>query len=463
MPAHPVSGKYEVKALNPYLGDDALLKYMLFVESAYVHTLADLGICPRAAADEISAHANLSDVPYEEWNARENDRNHPKYTGHDIRAMVNILGEHVSDDARRYIHLGLTSEDAKGNAAVLMLKDATDKVVVPDMLDLGYTLAGLSRKYASAPQIGRTHGQHAEPTTFGKEMAVYLDRHGSNALRVKQSADALRGKIGGAVGTRATFRLMGADPYLVEKLTLERLGLEPSLVTTQILHPEQFTDYYARLITSLGTASALANDMRQLQRTEIAEVAEEFASGQVGSSTMAHKRNPVSFENVCSQFRAVMPHIISVYLNMESEHQRDMRNSAAERYYMPEIINGVAYSIRRLNGLMKKIKVDEAQMLRNLQMTDGRFLSEPAYIALEMAGVPEGHEHMRRLTAVAGKRFAEILADDEAVRNAVGNLPEGQQEIFKHPELYRGTADSDAERVAEYWLGRFDEMKESLR
>lgn len=460
---HPTSGKYEVKALNPYLGDEALLKYMLGVEAAYVQALADLHVCPRDAADNISSHANLEDVTYGEWDLRENNRDNPKYTGHDIRAMVNILGECVPADAKRYIHLALTSEDVKGNATALMIKDATGKVVVPDMVGLGYTLARLSGRYAATPQIGRTHGQHGEPTTFGKEMAVYLDRHGRNILRVKESADALRGKIGGAVGTRASFKLMGIDPYEVERLTLERLGLEPAMATTQILPPEQFTDYYARLITALGTIADLANDMRQLQRTEIAEVAEEFAKGQVGSSTMAHKRNPISFENVCAQFRAVMPHIISVYLNLESEHQRDMRNSGAERYFMPEIINGVDYSMRRLDGLLRRIKVDEAQMMRNLQMTGGKFLSEPAYIALDMAGIPDGHEYMRRLTAVAGKNFSEILAEDELIRDAIARLPEDQQTIFQHPELYRGTADSDAERVAEYWLRRFDEMNEQMR
>ena len=157
-----------------------------------------------------------------------------------------------------------------------------------------------------------------------------------------------------------------------------------------------------------------------------------------------------------------MPHIISVYLSIESEHQRDMRNSAAERYYMPEMINGVDYSIRRLNRLMKGIKVDEEQMMRNLQLTNGGFLSEPAYIALALAGVPDGHEHMRKLMAVERNSFSEILDEDKLVRGAIARLPEDQQEIFQHPELYRGTADVDAERVAKYWTNKLGELEKEL-
>lgn len=233
-------------------------------------------------------------------------------------------------------------------------------------------------------------------------------------------------------------------------------------ITTQILPPEQFVQYYSSLIMSLGTISDLANDMRQLQRTEIAEVAEEFVKGQVGSSTMAHKRNPISFENVCGQFRALMPHIISVYLNMESEHNRDMRNSAPERYYMPEIINGVGYAMRRMTGLMKNIKVDEKQMMKNLRMTKGKFLSEPAYIALALNGMSadDAHKHMKDATAVAGKSFSEILSSDAAVKKAIEHLQADQQKIFKKPELYRGTADEDAQATVEYWLNRFSEIKE---
>ncbi len=454
---HPINDRYNVPELDRYLGDEALLSYMLRVEAAYAQALADVGVISRPVADEVESAAKSGKITYEAWLDRERN-----VTRHDIRAMVQLIQEQVSENTKPYVHLALTSEDAKGTARSLMLRDATYNVILPDSIALETTLVDLSRRYMSTAQIGRTHGQHAEPTTFGRELAVYVDRFGEGIERIYHSAKNLRGKTRGAVGTQASFMLFYRDPEKLEELVMERLGIEPARITTQILHPESEADLLLRILLTFGTLNDLANDMRHLQRQEIGEVYEAFGPGQVGSSTMPHKRNPVSFENVCGQYREMLGESVSVLANIESEHQRDMRNSAPQRYHVPEIIGAFVYSVRNMNRLISSIEVNEDAMQRNLDLTRGAFYAEPAYIALALAGDPDAHEHMKKLTARKGAPFSDITASDETLRSAIERIPLPARRVFEKPEFYTGKSEEQVIRVTKYWTDRLQELMRTL-
>ncbi len=439
---HPIDYRYNVPELEEYLSNEALLRYMLKVEAAYVQALADVGVCSEKIAKEISSATNK--IKYDDWLERE------KVTGHDVRAMVQLLQEAVSDEAKPYVHLGLTSNDVVDNAMFLMLKDATKNVVIPEMKEFIKILIDLSRNYKSTVQIGRTHGQHAIPTTFGKEIAVYVDRLGNRSLRIKEESEKLRGKISGAVGTKASFSLIYDNPDEIELMTLQKLGLIPVNATTQIVPKEYEADYFAEIVKAHGVLTDLANDMRQLQRTEIGEVEQFFGEAQVGSSTMPHKRNPEAFENICSQYKATAPRFQTILQNIVSEHQRDLTDSAARRYYYVEILVPFVYSVKRMTKMMKQLRVNEEAMKRNLLLSKNAILAEPFYVSLALAGRSDAHEHLRRLTALKGQSAEEIIKDPD-VRKAIQKLTKEKQKIFEDPSLYIGHAERIADKVADYW------------
>jgi adenylosuccinate lyase len=460
---HPIENRYEVNELRKFLSEDAYIQYQLDVERAHVKTLYDLGVLPKGTGERIVAemmqYANITHVTADEVKRKEAELKH------DIRALVEVLKSKLSDDAKPYVHLGLTSYDVVDNARALMVRDATKCVILPDMIKFGLEMIGLADHERSTRQIGRTHGQHAEPTTFGKEIAVYVDRWGKDVERVYQATKAIRGKIGGAVGTRAAIDLLGIDPYAHETLLLKELDLEPEMVSTQISQPETFANYFMQMMLSFATLNDFANDMRQLQRTEIGEVSEGFGDKQVGSSTMPHKRNPISWENICSQYRMAEPKIIAALANVQSEHQRDLLNSATERYLLPEILVPFTYSVKRATGLVKKLQVDKDAMQQNMYLTQGEPLAEPAYILLARTGHPDAHEYVRKLSMKAkseGKPFYKILKNDPEIGAALKRLDPATatkfDNIFTHLEDYAGKATEDVNRVISYWSERLPDF-----
>ena len=207
-------------------------------------------------------------------------------------------------------------------------------------------------------QVGRTHGQHAVPITFGFALAQYVSRFGNSILKIRKSGNNLRGKIAGAVGSYNASSLFFRNPEEFEKQVLQELNLKPSPISTQIPEAEFMVDYVNAVVESFGVLANLSDDMRNLQRSEIAEVGEIFTSKQVGSSTMPQKRNPINFENVKSLWKEFMPRIITLYSDQISEHQRDLTNSASSRF-IPEILAAFYISVKRLNRTMKSLNVDE--------------------------------------------------------------------------------------------------------
>ncbi len=434
---HPTDQRYLVKELIPFFSEEGYLEYKLRVEKAYVSALNKIGVCP----DEITEEIITQTVTADEVKQKE------AILKHDIRALVEVLRDKISNPAKPYVHLGLTSYDVVNTAQALLIKNATKKVVLPNLVKLELELIRFAREEKNTLQIGRTHGQHAEPTTFGKEIAVFVDRIGHAIIRIKNASDGLKGKLSGAVGSKASFSLIH-DPGELESIFMKELGLNAASITTQRLPPEELTNYMCQITITFGAIADLANDLRHLQRSEIGEVAEYFEKKQVGSSTMPQKRNPINLENIISQYRAVMPHIITALLNIESEHQRDLRDSASTRYILPEVLNAFVHSINRLIQVIKTLKVDRGRMKENLKLNREFYLAEPAYIQLALQGDPQAYDKVRELTLKAQKEN----------RPLSDLLPTDLLEIIGD---YTGTCKEQVDEITTYWEDKIGELADT--
>ncbi len=239
------------------------------------------------------------------------------------------------------MHLGATSADILDTAAALRYRDAIEKVILPLLLDLEDELIRRAREEAETPQIGRTHGQHAVPLTFGFALAEYVSRLGKSISRIREKPAGLRGKLAGAVGAYNATSLLVKDPRELEREFLAGLGLAPSEHSTQLVEPEYLLRLLLEVNIAFGVIANLADDLRNLQRSEIGEVREEFAATQVGSSTMPQKRNPWNSEHVKSLWKAFSPRVVTFFMDQISEHQRDLTNSASSRF-----VGGVPCGLR---------------------------------------------------------------------------------------------------------------------
>ena len=447
----PTDYRYSVKALAPYLSEEAFVNYKARIEGALAKILAKRGVCSQKIADEIiQATSRVSAEKVYEEESR---------IKHDIRALVNLVRRRVKDEAKPFVHVTATSYDIIDTANVLRYRDATDKVILPDMVALEKTWIDLARKEKDTVQIGRTHGQHAEPITFGFAMAQYVNRWGNRILRVREASENLVGKFSGAVGAYNASALFFDDPEGFERELLGELGLKPAEISTQIVPPEPITDFIHSIVSSFGVLANFARDMRNLQRSEIGEVGEPFDETQVGSSTMPQKRNPINFENVESMWKKFMPHIVTMYMDQISEHQRDLTNSCSQRY-TPECLVAFDSSVRRMNRVSKRLQVDRNNMQRNFESNRDKIVAEPLYNLLAFYGHPDAHEHIRKLTMQSyrtGKPLPELALADKTLRPYLKRFTQSQMEIISDPSKYDGIAAEKTERITTLWEERLKE------
>lgn len=442
----PLDGRYYDAETTQYLSEATRIAYQAHVEVALAFGLAKHNICSKTEAMAIEQAAlKLSPAAvYEE----------EKTTKHDIKALVNCLKKLAGKDAAAYVHFGATSYDIVATASSLQLKNAVTGLIVPRLDALLATLVELTEKYASTLQVGRTHGQHAVPITFGFAIAEYVERIGVSRNAIQALADELPGKFSGAVGAYNALDMFIDDPVGFENDVLEPLGLRPAPYSTQVIPPE----YVVRLIDEIqivgGIMANLAHDMRHLQRSEIAEVAERFEKGQTGSSTMAHKRNPWNFENVVSMNKQLTAQLINANLNLASEHQRDLTDSAAARFYSIALAV-CAEMAARLNRIMSRLEVDEPAMQRNLKLLGGAIAAEPLYLLFAKYGLASAHETSKALAHKAletGKPLHEVVASDEAVSHLWEKFTEQEKLIIQNPEQhYHGIAEQKALLIAKKW------------
>jgi len=434
--------------LRPYVSETAFLDYQRRVETALILAFRDLAWCSPKHAEEILNAFNsvtAAEVYDEE-----------KRIGHIIRALVNCVTRRVSAEAGNYVHLFLTSNDTTDTATSLRLQELLREAVIPDLLDLQQTLLRLAEEHAGTPQIGRTHGQHAVPITFGFAIALYVDRLGGRIQMLESARQNLRGKIAGAVGAYNALSLkLPRAAVLFEKLVLSYLGLQPAAgsIASQIVQPEYVTDAGYAVQSCFSVLANLADDIRQLHRSEIAEVQEAYGADTVGSSTMPHKVNPKTFENVKSLWKAYMPRMATLFLDQISEHQRDLTNSASQRF-LPELFTAIDYCAVRLNQAMSALRVDEQAMRRNLVASREDIIAEPLYVFLALQGCPNAYDRVRKLARLAREQHTSIMELarwDHEVRVHLSKMQPEQLQILSDATKYTGQSSQRAMAVCEHW------------
>jgi adenylosuccinate lyase len=464
--ASPLDARYYLadtdffNRLHPYVSEAAQVKYLAKVEAALAETLADHGVCPRAAATEI-VEASRSVTPEEVY---EEERR----IQHNIRALVNCIRRKISPAARPYVHLFATSADIMDSARALSLKDVSRAVIVPALGELLRKLIRLARAHADTPQMGRTHGQHAVPITFGFAVALYVSRFGQRLEQIDRAARNLRGKFAGAVGAYNALSLLRPDrPAALEADLMQKLGLAAPDISSQVVQPEYVADYVYALASCWGVMANLADDFRHLQRSEIRELRDRKAadpnSAVVGSSTMPHKVNPKDFENVKSLWKAYMPRMVTVLMDQISEHQRDLTNSASSRF-VTEFVTAFAYGVHRLGGSLDGVEADAARMREVLEGGKDPVTAEPLYVLLSLAGHPDAHEQARvlaRQAKAANVSLAQLIRSDKSVQSYFQRLSPEQRAVLDDPARYLGAAAQTTRAVCDEWEKRLAALEPS--
>ena len=454
--ASPLDARYYLadreffQRLHPYTSEGAQVKYLARVEAALADVLADAGVCPRAAAAEIdrAAAAVTPEEVYEE-EAR---------IQHNIRALVNCIRNRVSPGAKPYVHLFATSADVMDTARALSLVEVTRDVVLPSLIGLTRQLIQLARDHAATPQMGRTHGQHAVPITFGFAMALYVSRFGQRIEEIARTARNLRGKFAGAVGAYNALSLLRPQhPEELEAALMHKLGLRPPEISSQVVQPEYTADYVYALASCWGVMANLADDGRHLQRSEIREIRDrkekDVTSQTVGSSTMPHKVNPKDFENVKSLWKAYMPRLVTVLMDQLSEHQRDLTNSASMRF-VTEFVTAFAYGVHRLSGTLRGIEPDVARMRAVLEEGKDPVAAEPLYVLLSLAGHPDAHEAARvlaRQARAANITLTQAIREDATLAPYLQKLSLEQRAILEDPARYLGASVTRTRAICDEW------------
>jgi adenylosuccinate lyase len=445
----PLDSRYYDVRATKYLSERSRVAYQAYVEAALAQTLADFKICNRAVAHEIEESARAVKI--------ENVYKEEQVTKHDIKALVNTIKKPLSKQAKPYVHFGATSYDIIATANALQMHDAVQYLVLPRLKELISTLIELSERYAATTQIGRTHGQHAVPITFGFALSEYVSRLGDTILALKDLSDNLRGKFSGAVGAYNALSIFVDNPLDFEKALLQKLNLKPAEYSSQIVPPESLIRIIDELTIAAGIMANIGHDMRHLQRSEIGEIRERFEKGQTGSSTMAHKRNPWNFENVVSMSKQVIAQCVNANLNITSEHQRDLTDSASSRYYVIAFAS-VASMATRLNKVLGKIEVDEEAMQRNLKLTGGAIAAEPLYLLFEKYGHIAAHEKSKELAHYALSKnipLKNVITDDKEARSYWQKFNPIEQKIITEPgKYYIGLSAKKTKKIASLWRAR---------
>jgi len=421
--------------------EETRVQKLLDVEAALALAHAEVGNVPWKDAEKIEDMASTKYVKVERVKAIE------KEIKHDIASLVRALSE-VCGSSGAYVHLGATSYDIVDTANALQLKDA-EAIIEKKLSDLKDILKKQAARHKAAVMIGRTHGQHALPITLGFKFAVWgyeVNRHIDRLDECKKRV--LVGKISGAVGTQAG---LGEHAEMIQELVMKRLGLPSAEISTQIVQRDRYAELvyiYAMVASSLEN---FATEIRELQRPEIAEVLEAFeANKQVGSSTMPHKQNPETCERVCGLARIVRSLSTPALEDMVTWHERDLTQSSAERFILPESNILLDYMLSLMCNIVANLRVDEQRMLQNLNLTQGRAMSEAVMMALTKKGVnrQEAHELLRKLTiqsALEKGEFKQILLQDKLVSSKLSGK---EMDAALDPKNYLGTAIKQAEKFA---------------
>ena len=386
--------------------DQGRLERWLEVEVAATDTLAERGVVPPEAAARIRERARVDAQRVLEIEAR---------VRHDVIAFTLAVGESIGDpEAARWLHYGLTSNDVVDTAQALQIREAS-RLIDAGLKRLGEVLEKRAREFQHTPQIGRTHGIHAEPITFGLKVANWFAENRRNQERFCRAARQMAvGKISGAVGNAAH---LGVE---VEEAICRRLGLEPAPVASQVIQRDRHAQFVAALAIIAATLEKIAVEIRHLQRTEVREAEEPFAAGQRGSSAMPHKRNPVSCEQISGLARVVRANAQAALENVALWHERDISHSSVERIILPDSTILIDYMLARMTDILAGLRVFPERMRRNLDATQGLIFSGQLLLDLVEAGAPRDGAYQwvqeNAMTAWESEgSFRERVARDERI------------------------------------------------
>ncbi len=421
--------RYSLPEMNSIWQDEFKFKTMLDIEILALEALTRQKKVPQDALKRIKQKARFNLSAIKKIEAK---------TQHDVVAFVACVAQYIGPDAK-YLHLGLTSSDVLDTTLGVQLKAAADILIV-DLKKLSVALAVKAKKYKDMVCIGRTHGVHAEPTTFGLKFALWYDEVRRNLTRMELAKEEISvGKISGAVGTYAN-----VDPA-VEIYICKKLGLRPANISTQIIQRDIYAVFMARLAIVGSSLEKFATEIRHLQRTEVLEAEEPFGKGQKGSSAMPHKRNPVICERICGLARLLRGNALVAMENVALWHERDISHSSAERIIIPDSTLALDYMLNKFIEVVNGLTVYPDNMLANLVKTKGLIFSQ------------------RVLLELMDKGLSRMKAYDIVQRCAMQTWKEGtdfKNNLLKDKEFRRHLSDKDLERIfdLDYYLRNVDKI-----
>ena len=350
--------------------EESEFRAMLDVEIYACEIMAELGEIPKEAVPVIREKADFTIERIKEIE---------RETRHDILAFTQALAENVGPEGK-YIHKGLTSSDVKDTALGYLMMKSSD-LILKGLQSLDKALLKQAIEHRKTPQMGRTHGVHAEPTTFGLKCLLWLSEVRRDIRRMEQARETVAvGKISGAVGTYSNI-----SPK-VEEYVCEKMGLKAAMISTQIIQRDRHAEYFTILAIVAATLEKIALEIRHLQRTEVREAEEFFHVGQKGSSAMPHKRNPITCERICGLARLVRSNAQAALENVSLWHERDISHSSVERVILPDSSITVDYMLHLTTGLVDKLLVYPNQMMKNIELTGGLFFSQRILVSLVAKG-----------------------------------------------------------------------------
>ncbi|MBU1006832.1 MAG: adenylosuccinate lyase [Candidatus Omnitrophica bacterium] len=363
--------RYSLPKMSNIWSDQNRFQKMLDIEILACEAMSNLGKVPKKDLKKIKSKAKFSVKRIEKIEEK---------TRHDIIAFLHNIAEHVGD-ASRFVHQGLTSSDVLDTALSVMMKEAAE-ILIADLKILKSELRKKAKKYKTTIMVGRSHGVHAEPTTFGLKLALFFDEINRSIDRMERAKAIISvGKISGPVGTYSNI-----DPY-VENYVCKKLGLKPANISTQILQRDRHADYMAQLAVVAATLEKIALEIRNLQKTELREVEEPFSKGQKGSSAMPHKRNPVMCERITGLARVLRANSMAAMENVALWHERDISHSSVERIIIPDSVILLDYMLNQMIFIIKNMHVYPQNMTNNLAKTRGLIFSARILVELEKRGI----------------------------------------------------------------------------
>ena len=412
----PLDYRYGRPDMKAVFSEESRIQNQMYVEAALARAHASLGTISEEDAKEITRVASLEVVSVDRIKEIE------KETRHDLMAMVKAMTEQCKGDAGKYVHLGATSNDIVDTATALQIKGAME-IILKDVEDFIYTLAVIAKRERDTLEIGRTHAQFAIPITFGFKIAGYIAemiRHRERIIECMPRACA--GKMAGAVGTGAA---LGKNFFEIQRRVMSDLGLTYEPAATQVVGRDRYTEVICLMANIATSIERYGTEVRNLQRSEIGEAAEFFdKEKQVGSSTMAQKRNPMNSENCCGLARVIRGFVTPTFESQVLWHERDLSNSSTERFTLPHVFILTDEILKKMNWIFEGLEVHSDKMLENIESSRGLVMAEPLMMKLTEKGIgrQDAHEIIRQSSMIAEdekRHLRDVLMEREDLKGVL--------------------------------------------